>query len=115
MSVYVDDLAEHGWRLGPSCHLFADSVPELHAFADRLGLKRAWFQLDEGKRRPIPHYDLTAKRRAAAVALGAVEVDRRQAVTIWRRLCPLPTDPPAPGPSPVEGAAGNETQSREEM
>jgi predicted kinase len=39
---------------------------DLHAFAARLGLRRAWFQGD--------HYDLPPHGRAAAVALGAEEV-----------------------------------------
>src|SRR5215216_7862429 len=44
----------------------AISFDELHAFAARLGLRRAWFQGD--------HYDLPPHGRAAAVALGAEEV-----------------------------------------
>lgn len=72
MSVYVDDLCNRGWKLGWSCHLIADDEGELHAFALRIGLRRAWFQP-----RSSPHYDLTVGRRADAVALGAVELDRR--------------------------------------
>jgi hypothetical protein len=50
------------------CHLTdsEDDVDRLHAFAARLGLKRAWFQA--GSR---PHYDLTAGRRREALRLGA--------------------------------------------
>ena len=49
------------------CHMATDGdLAELHAFAARLGLRRAWFQRD--------HYDLPPHGRAAAVALGAVEV-----------------------------------------
>ena len=77
--VYVDPLCNHGWRLGPSCHMYADTLEELHAFAARIGLKRQWFQ---DKR--LPHYDLTARRRAAAVKLGAIEHSRFEAVTLWR-------------------------------
>ena len=86
MPVYVDSLMQHGpgsyhgpgrdqaARVGARngdwwCHLFADTLDELHAFAERIGLLRSWFQGD--------HYDLTPKRRAAAVAAGALEVDRR--------------------------------------
>lgn len=75
MAVYVDPLCNYGWKYGPSCHLFADGVDELHAFADRLGMLRSWFQ-NEGS---MPHYDLTANKRLMAVMLGAVELDRRQA------------------------------------
>jgi len=79
---YVDTLLDYGWRLGPSCHLMADSLDELHDMAARLGLKRRWFQDDPR----LPHYDLTTRRRAAAVHLGAREVGRRF-VAARVRLC----------------------------
>lgn len=74
MTVYVDELLKHAnargiFRLG-SCHLVADTLAELHAFAARIGMRRTWFQ----DHRFLPHYDLVASRRAAAVSLGAVEV-----------------------------------------
>ena len=71
MTVYVDALNDWGWRLGPSCHLLADTDEELHEFAARIGMKRAWFQP-----KSTPHYDLTASRREKAVKLGAREVTR---------------------------------------
>jgi hypothetical protein len=77
----VDRLRDWGWRLGPSCHLAADTEPELHAFAARLGLKRAWFQESRGR----PHYDLTARRREAAVRLGAAEMTDREFAEALRR------------------------------
>jgi hypothetical protein len=85
VAVYVDKLRDWGWRLGPSCHLISDAPPgdnaELHEFAARIGLKRAWFQ----KSTSAPHYDLTAGRRAAAVKLGAAELDDREFVAVWRK------------------------------
>jgi hypothetical protein len=54
----------------------ADSFDELHAMAERIGLRREWFQGD--------HYDVTPSRRAAAVKLGAVAVSSRELVQ--RRL-----------------------------
>lgn len=90
MSVYVDPMmacVPNGrWRWNRSCHMFADTLEELHAFALRIGLKREWFQ--PAKDRHIPHYDLHESRRAAAVKLGAIEVDRRRAVEIWDRIHP---------------------------
>jgi hypothetical protein len=73
MSVYVDVLRDWGWRLGPSCHLIADSNEELHAFAALLGLRKEWFQRSSSG----PHYDLTARKRAQAVRLGAIELADR--------------------------------------
>lgn len=33
MPVYVDQLRDFGWRYGRSCHLIADTLAELFAFA----------------------------------------------------------------------------------
>lgn len=71
MTVYIDEL--HQWPTNlrcfkaGSCHLTADTLVELHAFALDLGLRRGWFQ-------PLssPHYDLTKRKRARAIGLGAV-------------------------------------------
>lgn len=81
MAAYVDKLRDWGWRYGKSCHLAADTLEELHAFAASIGMKRSWFQ---GGRRP--HYDLTERRRAAAVALGAREVDDREFIAVVNKL-----------------------------
>ena len=107
MTVYVDALMNHGWvlhgRSTANCHMFTDGpLEELHALAESIGLRRAWFQ---DKR--VPHYDLTPQDRAAAIAAGAVEVDRRRAVEIWRATraaAAAPIDPQkrvrAKGPIP---------------
>lgn len=86
MTIYVDTLENWGWKLRghtvASCHMFTDSadLEELHVFAEKLGMKRTWFQ----PHRVAPHYDLTKRRRDAALALGAVSVVRRDASRIWR-------------------------------
>lgn len=78
MSVYVDELRAYGH--GPtclqagSCHLTADTPEELHAFAAKLGLQRWWAQEHRG----VPHYDISDRRRARAVVLGAVETTARE-------------------------------------
>jgi len=75
MSVYVDRLfntkRSKKWPYTQACHLIADSVSELHEFADRLGLKRSWFQKESSH----PHYDLTRNMRNKAVKLGAIELE----------------------------------------
>src|SRR5215216_491746 len=74
MAILVDELREYpGVELPFTvwCHMATDgSFDELHAFASRLRLRRAWFQRD--------HYDLPRHRRAAAVAMGAEEVPTRE-------------------------------------
>ena len=84
--VYVDELrpypVTHRWRYGQACHLLADSLEELHAFATKIQLRRSWFQPHDR----WPHYDLTAKRRIVAVQQGAVEVTAREFVKRQRWL-----------------------------
>lgn len=86
--IYVDPLIScvpnRHWRHDESCHLMCDpceNFTELHEFAQRIGLKRCWFQ---NKRGGTPHYDLTAGKRAEAVRAGAIEIDRQRTVEIIR-------------------------------
>lgn len=80
MSVYVDDgFVDGDWGVwSGGGHMQADTLGELHAMADRLGLRRSWFQSKPG--RPWrDHYDLTAGKRDLALRLGAIPVTRREA------------------------------------
>ncbi|MGW0008084.1 DUF4031 domain-containing protein, partial [Nocardia grenadensis] len=79
MAVYVDGITDHpqaakvkGLRHTRWSHLTADTPEELHEFANRLGLKRAWYQDHEYRW----HYDVTPPVRAKALRLGAVAIDR---------------------------------------
>jgi hypothetical protein len=81
MAVYVDD-EQIPWRGRLWCHLVADSLSELHAFARRLGLKRSWFQ--NGSR--YPHYDVTISVRDKALGLGAQLGDRATIIGCAKRL-----------------------------
>lgn len=86
MAVYVDDLMacipNGNWRWSKSCHLIADTTDELHTFAQRIGMRRSWFQNDSR----LPHYDLTENRRRMALKQGAIELDRRGFVSKMREL-----------------------------
>lgn len=79
MAVYVDHARN---RLGRMimCHMVADTLEELHAMAAAIGMRPQWFQP-----RSHPHYDVCQARRAVAVRLGAVQVNRRQLVQVMRR------------------------------
>ncbi len=81
MAVYVDD-AQISWRGRAWCHLVADSLDELHAFAEELGLKRAWFQ----DRASYPHYDVTMAVRLRALRLGARSGDKKTVLDCCKRL-----------------------------
>ena len=75
MAVLVD-AAVWPWRDRLWAHLVSDSSEEeLHRFAERLGLRRDWFQGD--------HYDVSAEVRARALLLGAEPVSAEELV---RRL-----------------------------
>ena len=75
MSVYVDPLFEATCAACPNarrwCHMFADTPAELHAMAEAIGMRRSWFQERPNRER---HYDLVPRKRAKAIALGAVEI-----------------------------------------
>jgi hypothetical protein len=98
VTVYVDDFnvateVPNGRRVarGRWSHLFCDDgsdegLADLHVFATRLGLRRAWFQDWPAHR--FPHYDVTAPKRAAAVRLGAVQVSWRESAEILRVAFP---------------------------
>ena len=71
--------ANKRWQAQHACHMTADSLDELHAFAARLGLRRAWFQ-NHHKNPRYWHYDLVASKRRMALAYGAKELTLEQEV-----------------------------------
>lgn len=83
MSVYVDSaFIPYGRML--MCHMIADTLPELHNMAHHLGMLLTWFQYPP--KASFPHYDISKAYRARAIALGAIEVDRRQLAEHMRRI-----------------------------
>jgi hypothetical protein len=66
-----------------TCHMLADTLEELHAMADRIEAKRAWYQIS---RTGVPHYDIPLFRRARALELGAIEIGRRETSVIMNRV-----------------------------
>ena len=81
MAVYVDNVRIR-WRGKLWCHLVADSLEELHSFAQQLGLKRYWFQ-DAAS---YPHYDVTIETRQRALSVGAVEGSRVTIIACARSM-----------------------------
>lgn len=81
MTVYVDN-ERIAWRGKLWCHLVAESLDELHRFADELGLRRSWFQ---GKA-SYPHYDVTTTVRERALRLGALPGSKVQIITSAKLL-----------------------------
>lgn len=84
MAVYVDD-AVTLWRGQRWAHLMADTLDELHAFAEALGIPHRAFQ----DKTSGAHYDVPASLREEALALGAIPIsrhrDRAQVRAVIRR------------------------------
>lgn len=79
MSVYV---GEPVWPYGrmKMCHMMADTLDELHAMADRIGVDRKHYQ-DHTK---YKHYDIAKSKRRLAVEAGAIEVTDRELIARFR-------------------------------
>ena len=74
MSVYVDDM-EAPYRGMKMCHMIADTIDELLAMADTIGVKRKWIQ---HKGTPKEHFDICLSKRALAVKAGAIEISQHE-------------------------------------
>ncbi len=81
MTVYVDD-AVTLWRGHRWAHLMADTLDELHPFAQRLGLRRDKFQ----DKTSGAHYDVPAPLREEAIRLGAVAISRHHDRALLRAV-----------------------------
>lgn len=80
MAVYLDKARNRFGRM-IMCHMIADTPEELHGMAEKIGLKRLWFQ-----KKSLPHYDVSLTRRQIALLQGAIECDRRTFAGHLRRL-----------------------------
>ena len=84
MTVYVDSMRARFGRM-IMCHMIADTDDELHAMADRIGVRRRWHQAPP---RHDSHYDIALTKRRAAVEAGAIEVTWKvlSMMTLRRRV-----------------------------
>ncbi len=58
-----------------ACHMWADTLDELIDMARRIGLKLEWIQKSGSD---FTHFDLTPRKRAAALRAGAKEASLRE-------------------------------------
>ena len=79
MSVYVDNFQAKYGRMIMS-HMMADSLGELHDMADKIGIRRKWFQ--NNKR--FPHYDICQSKKNSAIKFGAKEITAIELVKKFR-------------------------------
>ncbi|KAK0341496.1 hypothetical protein LTR94_026124, partial [Friedmanniomyces endolithicus] len=81
------------------CHLWADTLDDLLAMVDRIGVQRKWIQghptLSFGKHRNASwvHFDIALSKKALAIAAGAVLTDRFGPVEHTSRLAMASGDP----------------------
>lgn len=73
MTVYIDDV-RHPFGRMVMCHLWADSLDELLAFVDQIGLPRRWLQ--QPPKASWVHFDVSLSLKAKALARGAILTDR---------------------------------------
>lgn len=72
MTVYVDDV-RHGFGRMVMCHMWADTLDELLAMADRIGVQRKWLQ--QPPKASWVHFDVSLAKKRQALAAGAVLTD----------------------------------------
>jgi hypothetical protein len=77
MAVYMDDVRFPFGRM-IMCHMWADSLDELLAMADRIGLARRWLQ--QPPKASWIHFDVSLSLKARAIEAGAILTDRYGAV-----------------------------------
>lgn len=73
MAVYVDDVRLPFGRM-VMCHMWADSLEELLAMADAIGVARRWLQ--QPPRASWVHFDISLGMKAKALERGATLTDR---------------------------------------
>lgn len=106
MTVYVDGVSEHtpknaqARRWGTKwSHMWCDeNLTELHEMAEKIGLKREYFQ-DHYR---LPHYDLIPSKRLQALRNGAVEMSLKEFEMIRSRATEYAKGLPKTEPVPIK-------------
>jgi len=83
MTVHVDDVC-HNFGTMIMCHMWADSLEELLAMADRIGVARKWLQ--QPPKASWVHFDIAKSKKALALQYGAVLTDKYGPVEHCARL-----------------------------
>ena len=73
MPVYVDP-SVHPYRGMIMCHMWADTLEELLAMADRIGVARQWLQ--QPPKASWVHFDVSLGMKAKAIEAGAILTDK---------------------------------------
>lgn len=79
MTIYVDSAQySRGNTNKMFCHMVADTIEELHSFAESIGVKRCWYHSSS----KYKHYDLNEDQRKVAVCSGAIEISSKELITL---------------------------------
>ena len=79
MTVYVDKAnIKYGRMI--MCHMLSESLDELHAMADIIGVNRKWFQ----HQTRTPHYDICLAKKKLALQHGAKEITRQEVAKLCK-------------------------------
>lgn len=73
MTVYVDDV-RHKYGHMVMCHMWADSLEELYAMVDAIGVQRKWLQ--QPPKASWVHFDISIGKKSLAIKNGAVITDK---------------------------------------
>jgi hypothetical protein len=89
MTVYVDDVRHDYYGRGAAigamrmvmCHMWADSLEELLAMVDKIGVQRKWIQghpdsIGKAKNASWVHFDIALGKKKKAIESGAVLTDK---------------------------------------
>lgn len=81
MAVYVDfaRIEFKGYRW---CHMLADTLQELHEFAELINVDKRLFHRNAS----YPHYDITVEMRVIAIENGAIPADRKKTIECAKKL-----------------------------
>lgn len=80
MPVYVDDAINKYGDMKMS-HMIADTLDELLAMADKIGVSRRWLQTGS-----YPHFDICQSKRKLAIRHGAIGMSSKELVMKIRNL-----------------------------
>lgn len=105
MTVYVDKarIPLGGMLMS---HLWADTLPELLAMVDRIGVARKWLQ--KPPKAQWVHFDISEGKRKLALIYGAIETDRYGPLEHEARQL-------LASPDPVKQAEGRDKLQRIEL
>lgn len=81
MAIYVDN-ANILWKGKRRFHMTADTLKELHEFAEIINVSVCWF--DSNKKHP--HYDINEIQKINAIEKGALLVSSKTIVKIAKKI-----------------------------